>query len=55
MQTLKGAAPDGMTRLEHNVLVNDAVPATVPMLDLSRHADHPAGQGLMALLERLGQ
>lgn len=55
VQTLKGAAPDGMTRLEHNVPVNDAVPATVPMLDLSRHADHPAGQGLMALLERLGQ
>ncbi len=55
VQTLKGAAPDGMTRLEHNVPVEDAAAASVPVLDLARHADHPAGQGLMALLERLGQ
>lgn len=54
VQTLKGAAPDGMTRLEHNVPVSAPPDGTVPALDLARHADHPAGQGLQALLDRLG-
>lgn len=54
VQTLKGAAPDGMTRLEHNVPVSAPADGTVPALDLGRHADHPAGQGLQALLVRLG-
>ncbi|SEK76582.1 CHAD domain-containing protein [Roseateles sp. YR242] len=56
VQTLKGAAPDGMTRLEHNVPVTAPATAPVgdaPMLDLSRHGDHPAGQALQALLERI--
>jgi triphosphatase len=50
VQTLKGAAPDGMTRLEHNV----PVAGDTPVLDLGRHADHPAGQALQVLLDRLG-
>ncbi len=54
VQTLKGAAPDGMTRLEHNVPVATPLDGGLPALDLGRHADHPAGQGLQALLERLG-
>ena len=49
VQTLKGAAPDGMTRLEHNVPVQ----GDAPTLDLTRHADHAAGRALQALLERL--
>lgn len=49
VQTLKGAAPDGMTRLEHNVPLG----ADIPQLDVARHADHPAGQALQALLEQL--
>ncbi|WP_186830739.1 CYTH domain-containing protein, partial [Mitsuaria sp. TWR114] len=49
VQTLKGAAPDGMTRLEHNVALGDATPA----LDVARHADHPAGQALQALVDTL--
>lgn len=49
VQTLKGAAPDGMTRLEHNVELGTDEPA----LDVTRHADHPAGQALQALLETL--
>lgn len=54
VQTLKGAAPDGMTRLEHNVPVPVPKGAEMPTLDLARHADHPAGQGLQALLASLG-
>ncbi len=54
VQTLKGAAPDGMTRLEHNVPVPAPQDGEMPALDLARHADHPAGQGLQALLARLG-
>ncbi|MBO9687718.1 CYTH domain-containing protein [Roseateles chitosanitabidus] len=49
VQTLKGAAPDGMTRLEHNVPLG----AEAPTLDVARHADHPAGQALQQLLARL--
>jgi inorganic triphosphatase YgiF len=49
VQTLKGAAPDGMTRLEHNVPLG----ADIPQLDVTRHADHPAGQALQALLATL--
>ncbi|WP_431288025.1 inorganic triphosphatase [Roseateles chitinivorans] len=49
VQTLKGAAPDGMTRLEHNVPLG----ADIPQLDVARHADHPAGQALQALLAEL--
>jgi len=49
VQTLKGAAPDGMTRLEHNVPLG----AETPTLDVARHADHPAGQALQALLATL--
>lgn len=52
VQTLKGAAPDGMTRLEHNVPL-PAVPGEMPALDVRRHADHPAGQALLALLATL--
>lgn len=49
VQTLKGAAPDGMTRLEHNVPLG----ADTPALDVTRHADHPAGQALHTLLATL--
>ena len=49
VQTLKGAAPDGMTRLEHNVPLG----VDEPTLDVSRHADHPAGQALQQLLAEL--
>ncbi|WP_431264785.1 inorganic triphosphatase [Roseateles chitinivorans] len=49
VQTLKGAAPDGMTRLEHNVPLG----AETPALDVTRHAGHPAGQALQALLATL--
>lgn len=49
VQTLKGAAPDGMTRLEHNVPLG----ADTPTLDVARHADHPAGQALQQLLATL--
>jgi inorganic triphosphatase YgiF len=49
VQTLKGAAPDGMTRLEHNVPLG----ADTPALDVARHADHPAGQALQELLATL--
>lgn len=54
VQTLKGAAPDGMSRLEHNVPVAAPQDGGIPVLDLARHADHPAGQGLLAVMERLG-
>lgn len=49
VQTLKGAAPDGMTRLEHNVPLGP----DLPTLDVTRHADHPAGQALQQLLATL--
>ncbi|UXH78857.1 inorganic triphosphatase [Roseateles amylovorans] len=49
VQTLKGAAPDGMTRLEHNVPLG----AAEPTLLVARHADHPAGQALLRLLADL--
>ncbi|WP_416759197.1 inorganic triphosphatase [Roseateles sp. So40a] len=49
VQTLKGAAPDGMTRLEHNVPLG----ADTPTLDVTRHATHPAGLALQTLLDTL--
>lgn len=49
VQTLKGAAPDGMSRLEHNVTLGRETPS----LEVSRHADHPAGQALQRLLATL--
>lgn len=52
VQTLKGAAPDGMSRLEHNVALGQG--AAMPALRLDRHAGHPAGEALRALVQRLG-
>ncbi|WP_374438578.1 CHAD domain-containing protein [Inhella sp.] len=45
VQTCKGPAEDGITRLEHNA----AAGTTEPQLDLSRHAGHPLGERLAAL------
>lgn len=53
VQTLKGDGEDGMTRLEHNVAL-DARGATLPALDPARHAGHPAGARLLALLDAAG-
>ncbi len=53
VQTLKGAGADGMSRLEHNVTL-PARAAALPALDPARHAGHPAGERLLALLERPG-
>ncbi|MCX2860511.1 CYTH and CHAD domain-containing protein [Paucibacter sp. PLA-PC-4] len=52
VQTLKGAGADGMTRLEHNVDLSDRS-AALPALDAARHAGHPAGERLLALLASL--
>lgn len=52
VQTLKGAGADGMTRLEHNVALSDRG-AALPALDAARHAGHPAGERLLALLASL--
>lgn len=52
VQTLKGAGADGMTRLEHNVALSDRS-AALPALDAARHAGHPAGERLLALLAGL--
>jgi inorganic triphosphatase YgiF len=48
VQTLKGAAADGMTRLEHNV--PRGAGAAVPAIDLALHAGTPVGETLAALL-----
>ena len=51
VQTLKGATDDGMTRLEHNVLIaGTAMPPVDPLL----HAGTPAGARLQAVLGDLG-
>ena len=47
VQTLKGATDDGMTRLEHNVLIGGT---TMPPVDPSLHAGTPAGERLRAVL-----
>jgi len=47
VQTCKGPAEDGITRLEHNAAAGTQEPA----LDLSRHAGHPLGERLAALGE----
>lgn len=51
VQTLKGAAPDGMSRLEHNVALGSG--AAMPALEVARHAGHPAGEALLALVAQL--
>lgn len=51
VQTLKGAGPDGMTRLEHNVALADPG-AALPAIDPARHAGTPAGERLLALLSQ---
>lgn len=48
VQTLKGAAADGMTRLEHNVPRGGG--AAVPAIDPALHAGTPVGDALAALL-----
>lgn len=48
VQTLKGAADDGMTRTEHNVPRGGA--AAPPPVDPALHADTPAGERLGKLL-----
>lgn len=45
VQTAKGPAEDGITRLEHNVELPAGEP---PELDLARHAGHPLGTRLAA-------
>ena len=52
VQTLKGDAPDGMTRLEHNVALGQG--AAMPELDVQRHAGHAAGDALIARVAELG-
>jgi inorganic triphosphatase YgiF len=49
VQTLKGAGDDGMTRLEHNIVLplRSAAP---PLPDVARHAGTPAGERLIGLL-----
>ena len=49
VQTLKGAGPDGMTRLEHNVPLPFAT-SVEPVADPGLHAGTPAGERLRALL-----
>ena len=46
VQTAKGPAQDGITRLEHNVPLPLGQP---PQLDLTRHAGHPLDERLQAL------
>ena len=48
VQTLKGAAADGMTRLEHNL--PRGAGAAVPAIDPALHAGTPVGEALAALL-----
>lgn len=43
VQTCKGPAEDGITRLEHN---SRLAPGAAPLLDLTRHAAHPLGAAL---------
>ncbi len=45
VQTVKGPAEDGISRLEHNAELEPGSPAT---LDLGRHAGHPLGERLRA-------
>ena len=52
VQTLKGATDDGMTRLEHNVLIAGT---SMPQVDPSLHAGTPAGDRLYAVLGDLAQ
>ena len=52
VQTLKGAAPDGMTRLEHNVTLGQG--AAMPALDVARHEGHPSGAALLTRVAELG-
>ncbi len=47
VQTCKGPAEDGITRLEHNAAAGTAE----PQLDLARHAGHPLGERLATLGE----
>ncbi len=49
VQTLKGAAVDGLTRLEHNA-PRAGRGAALPALDLSLHAGTPAGERLAQVL-----
>jgi inorganic triphosphatase YgiF len=49
VQTCKGPAEDGMTRLEHNAPLAPRAPV---VLDLTRHAEHPLGEQLAALQAR---
>lgn len=46
VQTVKGPAEDGITRLEHNATLP---PGAARELDLSRHDGHPLGERLAAL------
>ena len=50
VQTLKGAAEDGMTRLEHNVPISPTS-SQVPLANPTLHAGTPAGDRLLALLQ----
>ena len=50
VQTLKGAATDGLTRLEHNA-PRPGRGSALPSLDLSLHAGTPAGERLAEVLE----
>ena len=52
VQTLKGATADGMTRLEHNVLLGPSPGAAAepPQADPTLHAGTPAGDRLFAAL-----
>jgi inorganic triphosphatase YgiF len=49
VQTLKGAGDDGLTRLEHNVVLGTRG-AAVPPVDPQRHAGTPAGERLLRWL-----
>ncbi len=46
VQSCKGPAEDGITRLEHNARLTGR---GTPTLDLARHADHPLGEHIAAL------
>jgi inorganic triphosphatase YgiF len=50
VQTLKGPAADGMTRVEHNVVRGSG--AEVPAVDATLHAPVPLGEQLVALLAK---
>lgn len=51
VQTLKGEAADGMTRLEHNV-PRPGPAGALPAIEPALHAATPVGQRLMAVLAR---